>query len=315
MNYRYASSLPPTRSVTRNHYRMSSVAGSLALAAAMASCGSDSTGPDNPLLKVPDFIYVSGASGGAQMYTWHQGTTALFPASIAGDIEPQSAAGKVVFTSYRISELNPEIYISNLDGSNAIRLTTQSGTDNHPSLSPDGGTVVFASTRSGNSRIWTMGSDGSNPTALNTGSDAGVPETAPRYSPGGGRILFSSPRTNTTQIWIVPAAGGTATQVTHEANGAFFGSWNPDGNSIYYVDGTDRTKIHRVNVASGDVIDYVTDGNDVGDAACTNVVCLVVTKNTGANSDIYAYIGAGDTEPVAILITSAAEFDPAVLVP
>ena len=70
-----------------------------------------------------------------------------------------------------------------------------------------------------------------------------------------------------------------------------------------------------MSVASGDVTDYVTGGDDVGDAACTNVVCLVVTKNTGANSDIYAYIGAGDTEPVAILITSAAEFDPAVLVP
>lgn len=315
MNYRYASSLPPTRSVSRSHYRMSSVAGSLALATAMAACGSDSTGPDNPLLKVPDFIYVSGASGGAQLYTWHQGTVTLFPGSIAGDIEPQSAAGKVVFTSYRISAINPEIYIANLDGSNAIRLTNQSGTDNKPSLSPDGATVVFASTRSGTSRIWTMGSDGSNQTALNTGSDAGVPESAPRFSPGGGRILFSSPRTNTTQIWIVPAAGGTATQVTHDANGAFFGSWSPDGNSIYYVDGTDRTRIHRVDVASGDVIDYVTDGTDVGDAACTNVTCLVVTNATGANPNIYAYIGAGDSSPVAILITSVAEFEPAVLVP
>jgi WD40 repeat protein len=309
---RYASRLPDIRGTSRIQYRMSSMAGSLALAAAMAACGSDSTAPD-PLSKVPDFIYVSNASGGAQLYTWHQGTSVLFPATIAGDVEPQSAAGKVVFTSYRNSAINPEIYIANDDGSNSIRLTNQTGTDNSPSLSPDGGTVVFASTRSGTSRIYTMGADGTNQVALNTGSDAGVPESSPRYSPGGGRILISSPRTNTNQIWIVPAAGGTATQVTHEVNGAFFGSWSPDGDAIYYVDGADRTKIHKVEVASGDVTDYVTNGTDVGDAACTNVVCLVVTNATSTNRDIYAYIGAGDSSPLAILITANAEFQPAIL--
>lgn len=310
---RYDSSRPATSTASRNQHRMCHMAGSFVLAAVLASCGSDSTTAPNPLTKVPDFIYVSNASGGAQLYTWHQGTTTPFPGTIAGDIEPQSAAGKVVFTSYRISAINPEIFIANDDGSNAIRLTNQNGTDNSPSLSPGGNTVVFASTRSGPSRIYTMGADGSSQVALNTGSDAGVPESSPRYSPGGGRILISSPRTNTTQIWIVPAAGGTATQVTHEVNGAFFGSWSPDGNSIYYVDGADRTKIHRVDVASGDVIDYVTNGTDVGDAACTNVACLVVTNATSTNRDIYAYIGAGDTAPIAILITGAAEFGPAIL--
>lgn len=312
MTSRSASSFSAPSIAFRNR-RAFIVATSLLLSATAASCGSGSTAPVDPLSKVPDFIYVSNASGGAQLYTWHKGTSTLFPGTIAGDIEPQSAGGKVVFTSYRISAINPEIYIANLDGSNAVRLTTQTGTDHQPSLSPDGATVVFASTRSGTSRIWTMGADGSNPTALNTGSATDTPESAPRFNPGGGRILFSSPRTNTTQIWIVPAAGGTATQVTHDVNGAFFGSWSPDGNSVYYVDGADRTKIHNVVVATGTVTDYVTGGTDVGDAACTSEVCLVVTNATGLNRDIYAYIGAGDTAPLAILITDKAEFEPAIL--
>ena len=160
-----------------------------------------------------------------------------------------------------------------------------------------------------------MGADGSNPAALNTGSASDIPESAPRFSPSGDRILFSSPRTNTSQIWIVPAAGGTATQVTHEVNGAFFGSWSPDGNVIFYVDGTDRTKIHKVDVASGDVTDYVTDGTDVGNPDCTNSLCLVVTNATGSARDIYAYIGAGDTAPIPVLNSSAAEYDPAILHP
>jgi len=284
---------------------------SVALTAVAASCG-DSTSTD-PLSKVPDFIYVSDASGAPQLYLWQSGTSTLLPGSVAGDVEPQTAAGKVVFTSYRVSPANAEIFIANLDGSNTLQLTNDSHTDHEPSLSPDGSTVVFASTRSGTSRIWTMGADGSNPTALNTGSSSDIPESSPRYSPGGGRILFSSPRTNTTQIWIVPDTGGTATQVTHEVNGAFFGSWTPDGNSIFYVDGADRTKVHKVDVTSGDVTDYVTGGTDVGDATCTASACLVVTNATSLNRDILAYIGPGDTAPTPVLTTSANEFEPAIL--
>jgi WD40 repeat protein len=287
-----------------------------ALIVVTASCGSDSTGPVDPLSKVPDFIYVSNASGGAQLYTWHKGTSTLFPGSLAGDIEPRSAAGKVVFTSYRISPSNPEIYIANLDGSNTLRLTTDTHTDHQPSLSADGATVVFSSNRSGTSRLWTMGSDGSNPAALSTGSDATVPESAPRYSPDGSELLFNSPRTNTAQIWVMPAAGGTATQVTHEANGAFAGSWSPDGKFIFYIDGVDRTVIHRTTVATGATVSYVTGGSDVGDPACTNDLCLVVTNNTSVNRDIYAYIGEGDTAPLPILNdASISEYQPAILHP
>ncbi len=288
------------------------VIGALAVLAA-AACGSDSTAPVDPLTKVPDFLYVSNASGNNQLYTWKKGVTALFPGTVAGDVEPQSAAGKVVFTSYRVSYLNAEIYIANLDGSNALRLTTYNGPDEQPSLSPDGNTVVFTSFRSGTSRIWSMGADGSSPTAVNTGSADDVPESHARYSPGGGRLLLNSPRTGTSQIWVVPLSGtGSPVQVTHEANGAFNGSWSPDGNSIYYVDGTDRTKIHNVVVASGVTTDYVTNGIDVGDASCTTSLCLVVSRATSSNGDIDAYIGAGST-PLPILITSNNEFEPAIL--
>ncbi|MEO6211231.1 MAG: hypothetical protein ABIQ10_14035 [Gemmatimonadaceae bacterium] len=292
---------------------MFAAAGSLVLVAALG-CGSDSTAPD-PLSAIPDFVYVSDSSGVTQLYTWHDGVSHHFPASAAGDIEPQSAAGKVVFTSYRISALNPEIYIANIGDSSAVRLTTQAGTDHQPSLSPDGSTVAFSTTRSGTSRIWTMGADGSNPAAFNTGTTGDIPESAPRYSPSGDRILFSSPRTNITQLWMIPAAGGTATQVTHEVNGAFFGSWSADGKSVFYVDGVDRTRIHNVDVATGGVSDYVTNGTDVGEAACTNSLCLVVRNATGHNRDILAYVGARDSLPDLLLNGSADEYEPAILHP
>lgn len=298
---------------TRTRYALSTM-GTLALVVLGLGCSSDSsTGSSDPLSKVPNFLYVSNASGSNQIYTWHGGQSTLFPASIAGDVEPQSSAGKVVWTSYRISFLNPEIFIANNDGSNAIRLTTDSVPDYQPSLSPDGTTIVFTSLQSGTPRIWTMAADGSNKAALATGAGSDVPEQNARYSPGGGRILFSSPRTNTTQIWIMPTDGGAATQLTHEANGAFDGSWAPDGKSVYYVDGSDRTKIHNIVVATGVVTDYVTGGVDVGDASCTASVCLVVTGATSNNGNIDAYVGSG-SQPLSLLITDRNENEPAVLI-
>jgi hypothetical protein len=301
----------------RNRLHWALAATAFALVAGVAGCGSDSTAPVDPLSKVPDFIYASNTSGSLLLYTWHKGTSTVFPGSVAGDQQPQSAAGKIVFTSYRVSGLNPEIYIANLDGSDTVRLTTTNNqsADEQPSLSPDGHTVVFSSTRSGFTRIWTMNADGSDPAALSTGSASNIPESAPRFSPTGDRILFNSTSTNTSQIWIVPAAGGTPTQITHEPNGAFSGSWGPDGDVIFYVDGSDRTKIHKVDVASGEVTNYVTDGTDVGNQDCTNALCLVVTNATGSARDIYAYIGAGDAAPVPVLNSSAAEYDPAILHP
>jgi WD40 repeat protein len=315
MTFRIAFPLGAGMSIrrTRSRYALSTI-GTLALVALGLGCSSDSsTGGSDPLSKVPDFLYVSNASGSNQIYKWHAGTSTLFAASIAGDVEPQSASGKVVWTSYRISFLNAEIFIANNDGSNAIRLTNDSVPDNQPSLSPDGNTVVYTSLASGTPRIWTMGADGSNKAALATGAGADVPETSARYSPGGGRLLFSSPRTNTTQIWIMPTDGSPATQLTHEANGAFDGSWSSDGKSVFYVDGSDRTKIHNIVIASGVVTDYVTGGVDVGDQSCTASVCLVVTGATSNNGDIDAYVGSG-TQPLALLITDRNENEPAVLI-
>jgi WD40 repeat protein len=300
----------------RNRQREALAVAAFAAAAAVAGCGSDTTAVD-PLSKVPDFIYVSNANGALQLFTWHKGISTPFPGSVAGDQQPQSAAGKVVFTSFRVSGLNPEIYIANLDGSDTVRLTTttSASADEEPSLSPNGQTVVFSSDRSGTSRIWTVNADASSAAALNTGSAATVPESAPRFSPSGDRILFNSAQSNTTQIWIVPAAGGVATQVTHEVNGAFEGSWGPDGDVIFYVDGTDRTKIHKVVISSGVVTDYVTNGTDVGNQDCTNALCLVTTHATSSGRDIYAYIGVADSVPIPVVNSSAEEYEPAILHP
>jgi dipeptidyl aminopeptidase/acylaminoacyl peptidase len=286
----------------------------LATLGAVCACGSDSTSP-NPTDQIPDFVYVSNQNGSDQLFTYKAGATALLSGSQAGDKDPQSAHGRIVFTGYRDSPTNSEIYSTKNDGSDLQRLTTSGALDFQPSPSPDGSQVAFASLRSGTSRLWIMDSDGSNPTAMTTGSQDYTPESAPRFSPDGAKILFNSARTGTSQLFVMPAAGGDGTQLTHELNGAFDGSWSADGASVLYVDGQNRTVIHELQVQGGAVSDYVTDGTDVGEQACTTALCLVVSGRTSAAGDIYAYVGPNDQNPTLLVGTSANERQPALLVP
>ena len=283
--------------------------------AGAVACGSDSTTTPDPLAKVPSFIYVSDQTGSDQLYTYSAGQSTLFPGSVSGDADPQSAHGVVVFTSYRDSPTNSEIYSENIDGTNIVRLTNNAALDFKPSLNPDGATVAFASLRSGTSKIWMMNADGTNPVAVATGADQYTPETAPRFSPDGAQLLFNSPRTGTSQLWIMPAAGGDAVQLTHEINGAFDGSWSADGAGVFFVSGLDHADVHQIVVSSGAVTDYVTGGTDVSQPECNADACLVVSGAGSGAGDILAYVGTGSTTPVPVVHSTANERQPAILHP
>ncbi|MEQ8222871.1 MAG: DPP IV N-terminal domain-containing protein [Candidatus Eremiobacterota bacterium] len=79
------------------------------------------------------------------------------------DKEPSYSPGgdKIVFTSDR--DGNEEIYISNPDGSNPVRLTNNPARDFAPSWSPDGKKIAFTTDRDGlyNEEIYVMNIDGS----------------------------------------------------------------------------------------------------------------------------------------------------------
>jgi len=72
-----------------------------------------------------------------------------------------------------------QIFIMNNDGSNIQRLTVASGSNEHPSFSPDGRFVTFSSTREGAPAIYMMRADGSNQTKISEGNGA-LPDWGPQ---------------------------------------------------------------------------------------------------------------------------------------
>jgi eukaryotic-like serine/threonine-protein kinase len=105
--------------------------------------------------------------------------------------------GRIVYESD--FDGNRDIWIMNQDGTGGKKLTSGSGRNGNPRVTPDGRYILFTSLRSGAPQIWRMEIDGSNPVQLTRGGDAQMSDV----SPDGKWAFYTS-----SGIWKVPVAGG-----------------------------------------------------------------------------------------------------------
>jgi Tol biopolymer transport system component/DNA-binding winged helix-turn-helix (wHTH) protein len=147
-------------------------------------------------------------------------TTAFVCVVIAG------AVG-VAWRSFRSSDLDL------FSGARLVRVTTSSGLNIDPALSPDGALVAYASDRAGanNFDIWVQPLAGGN--AARITSDSGD-EIEPSFSPDGTSIVFA--KVETGGIYIVGTLGGEPRQLV-AGNRAHMPRFSPDARSIVYWTG------------------------------------------------------------------------------
>jgi Tol biopolymer transport system component len=137
---------------------------------------------------------------------------------------------QIVFVSDR--DGNPEIYSSNVDGSNIHRLTNNPATDEEPAWSPDGSHIAFISDRTGNPEVYIMNADGTNVVRK---TFSGSYSQDPTWSPDGTKIAYSTVSNGSTNIWAVDVSSGSPSPL-FEANGKDIQpSWSPDGTKIALV--------------------------------------------------------------------------------
>jgi TolB protein len=92
--------------------------------------------------------------------------------------------------------------------------------DRLPAWSPDGRQIAFESDRDGESRIYVMGADGSNPVRLTSppGKDS-----HPSWSPDGKQIAFHRTVLGHGQVYVINADGGNVRRLTSLSSVAFSG--------------------------------------------------------------------------------------------
>jgi Tol biopolymer transport system component len=139
----------------------------------------------------------------------------------------------IVFISDRSGE--SELWISDVDGGNAVQLTSLGATPGFPRWSPDGSLVAFHSnTEEGPAGdVFVVPSGGGKPRKMT--SDA-ASDTFATFSRDGRWIYFCSRREGSNAIWKLPVTGGAPTRVTPKT--AIFALEGTDGKNIYFVEGS-----------------------------------------------------------------------------
>ena len=206
--------------------------------------------------------------------------------SDSGSSEPDPVdPSELAVVSNRDGE--PQIYVMNADGRNAVSVATNSASDYAPSWSPDGEKIVFTSytdivlepletCASGfvpnedeppPPEVHVMNADGSDEIRLTRVSpDSNCPtwSYSPSWSSDGTRIVFSSSREGVSAIYIMNADG---TDETQASSSPFFlheyPAWSPDETKIAF-------NSKRVDLGSSTPQIYVMNTDGTGVLRLTN---------------------------------------------
>lgn len=178
--------------------------------------------------------------------------------------------GEIAFASNRSGV--PQIYLSDLSGTNITQITNMEKGACQPSWSPDGMKLVFTSPCPGmdefyyNSSLYVINMDGSNLTPLPTAPGG---DFDPAWSPDGTRIAFASMRNeNQLDVYALNLNDNSTERLT--LTGADdeprWPAWSPDGKQIAYsVKRFDAYQLWLMTDAGADQQQIIRSGTTLSD--------------------------------------------------
>jgi serine/threonine protein kinase len=128
---------------------------------------------------------------------------------------------RLIFSAMAQTKLN--ISRINADGSDLVRLTTNTGDNYTPAASADGRYVVFSSNRDGHFNLWRMNADDGSDLKQLTFTDANF---YPSISPDDHWVAYDNQQLNKKSVWRVPLQGGPSTRVAEKYR---MPAYSPDG--------------------------------------------------------------------------------------
>jgi TolB protein len=150
--------------------------------------------------------------------------------AIAPSISPDGR--RIAFASTRAG--NSDVWVSNVDGGDARRLTTTHASDTAPCWSPTGNEIAFTSSRSGTPQIWVMDADGLNVRRLTTvgnWNDACAWNPAKQYS----EIAYTARLdAGGFDIAVLDLATRQVRQITQGRGSCEYPSWAPNGRHLVF---------------------------------------------------------------------------------
>ena len=124
-----------------------------------------------------------------------------------------------------------DIWISELNSSNAVRITSTAAVEEHPHFSPDGKWIAFSSNRAGTAAVYVVSLEGGEAKKLTWHPSNAMVRG---WSNDGKQILYASNRETApapyNRLWSVPAQGGVSQLLSNQW--AYDGAYSPNGNEM-----------------------------------------------------------------------------------
>lgn len=141
---------------------------------------------------------------------------------------------RIYFASTRSG--NWDIWSIDADGENLTQLTENGADDHYPSVSPDGRTIAFVSSRDADEYdLFLMNADGSDQRRLDENPALDV---HPMWHPGGNSLVFSSSRSDpdaeNLDIYVIDVDGGGVRQLSSGSMNESLASYSADGENIIF---------------------------------------------------------------------------------
>jgi Tol biopolymer transport system component/DNA-binding winged helix-turn-helix (wHTH) protein len=141
---------------------------------------------------------------------------------------------RIAFASDRDGSV--DLWVQNVESTDATRLTTSPAREWQPNWSPDGRSLVFRSEQNGGG-LFVIAASGGEPRQVAAFGDR------PQWSPRGDLILFSNAtvRTGARKLYVVDPSGGSPREILADALEPFTASgwvdaveasWHPDGRRV-----------------------------------------------------------------------------------
>lgn len=262
---------------------------------ALAACGS----------AVPDqesrLVFESYRDGNAEVYVINlDGSGAVnLTQNDAYDGTPSVAPDglSIAFTSERAG--SADIFIMDSDGDNVRQLTEGGGNNTIPAWAPDGQRILFVSNRTynidvqgghievpGNSKIWVMNADGSNPSRITQMLGLDMFGT---WSPDGLEIAFMSVRDGNPEIYRI-REGGAGQNLTNDPANDMNPSWSPDRAMLAFMsDRSGDSEIYLLDLETDELINITNapESNESDPAWSPDGEKLAFISDRDGNIEVY----------------------------
>jgi Tol biopolymer transport system component/DNA-binding winged helix-turn-helix (wHTH) protein len=180
--------------------------------------------------------------------------------------------------------------------------------DTHPHFSPDGGRVVFTSTRSGADQIWIANADGTGARQLTSMSATFV--DLPDWSIDGAHVLFRALVEGHFDFYTISTAGGSPRLLMHGSPGDGAPKYSVDGRWIYFHSKrSGEYQIWRMPARGGPAVQW-TRGGGLGPRESPDGQTLYFARDETANtSSLWRMPAAGGKETLVLKDLIGESFD------